>query len=916
MLPEEKARQRIDKQLTDAGWEIVARDDYVPDNAMAVKEALMKGNGESDYLLFVDNKAIAVVEAKREENPLADDVKKQAEDYAINPQDWYGLWFDGIIPLVYMANGNKIYFKNMLEKDSDYTEITEMHSPKQMLKLIKQKSRYGALPRLEKRGLRDCQYNAEIKLEESLKNGRRKNLAILATGAGKTYLACLASYRMLNYTDTSRILFLVDRNNLAKQTESEYSLFDKTEKQQPMGSLYRINRLRKESDINGDIVISTIQKLFAVLTGQAISEQDEDEEDEKNFNDDSKADNKPVQLGNNLKLSPDHFQFIIVDECHRSIYGKWKAVLDYFSGAAILGLTATPTPETDAFFNKNYIEKYTYERSVTDGVNVPFRVYRISTQVTAHGGSIKSGTTVSEKTRRTGAVATVSINSDIEYAQGALDRSIVNHEQMRTVLTAYKDAIFTDLYPYRKHQWEYVPKTLIFAKDDNHATEIVEMVKEVFGEEFDNGDIPKNFVQKITYSAGDSNALIRDLRNEKDFRIAVTVTLVATGTDVKPLEVVLFMKDVRSEVLYTQMKGRGCRKITDDKLKEVTPNADTKECYYIVDAVGVTESEKHIPKPGPDGKTKVLTLEALLEHLSHNEVSDENLVLLSHYCAAIHGRYENNPLFGRHLDSFINSYGFSPRKLAEKILDAFSDENNPLPPFNSPSDPNTERKALILPLISSISARKHLLELQKGYIVTSNDADTLLYKGFSKETAKAYIDSFEKFLNENKDSIEALRIIYNSEDTVITHSMLMDLQDKLLMENRQFSVDIIWKNYKTLDGKGEVDDLNTSTNVKALTNLIQLVRYAFKKAPRLVSIFSSYTQRFNLYCGQNQRTLTQDQQEIMKQIAEYIINDGAIDDLELNQINTDLWRTAVKGFGIPTLRAEMQSLSKFLLKAA
>ena len=236
------------------------------------------------------------IEAKREENPLADDVKKQAEDYAINPQDWYGLWYDGLIPLVYMANGNKIYFKNMLKKDSDYTEITEMHSPKQMLKFIKQRSKYGALLRLEKKGLRDCQYNAEIKLEESLKNGIRKNLAILATGAGKTYLACLASYRMLNYTDTSRILFLVDRNNLAKQTESEYSLFDKTEKQQPMGSLYRINRLRKESDINGDIVISTIQKLFAVLTGQAISEQDEDEEDEKYFNDDSKEDTTQFNL--------------------------------------------------------------------------------------------------------------------------------------------------------------------------------------------------------------------------------------------------------------------------------------------------------------------------------------------------------------------------------------------------------------------------------------------------------------------------------------------------------------------------------------------------------------------------------------------------------------------------------------------
>ena len=163
---------------------------------------------------------------------------------------------------------------------------------------------------------------------------------------------------------------------------------------------------------------------------------------------------------------------------------------------------------------------------------------------------------------------------------------------------------------------------MIFAKDDNHATQIVDCARKVFGEKFPNGEVPENFVQKITYSAGDSNALIRDLRNEKDFRIAVTVTLVATGTDVKPLEVVLFMSDVKSEVLYTQMKGRGCRVISEDKLKEITPNATTKECFYIVDAVGVTESDKHIPKPGKDGepKKKTLSLEHLIEHLAHGDL--------------------------------------------------------------------------------------------------------------------------------------------------------------------------------------------------------------------------------------------------------------------------------------------------------
>lgn len=230
MLPEEKAREKIDKQLKNAGWDVVSRNEYVPKSASAVKEALMQGNTESDYLLFVDDKAIAVLEAKREDNPLGSEVESQAENYARSPQSWYGLWYSGMIPLVYMANGRKIYFKNLLtDPDGDYVELSEMHSPKKMLQLIHQVSEYGALPRLEKRGLRDCQYDAEIKLEQSIKDGNKKDLAVLATGSGKTYLACLASYRLLNYTPAQRILFLVDRNNLARQTEAEFSQFDRTE---------------------------------------------------------------------------------------------------------------------------------------------------------------------------------------------------------------------------------------------------------------------------------------------------------------------------------------------------------------------------------------------------------------------------------------------------------------------------------------------------------------------------------------------------------------------------------------------------------------------------------------------------------------------------------------------------------------
>lgn len=915
MTPEELARVKIDKQLNDAGWDIVSRMDYMPNTASAVKEALMQGSKESDYLLFVEDKAIAVVEAKKEENPLGDDVAIQAEHYAVTPQNWYGLWFNDQIPLVYLANGKKIYFKNMLVPDSEYEEIPAMHTPKQMLKIIGKKSEYGALPRIEKKGLRDCQYNAEVSLEESFKNGKKKALAVLATGSGKTYLACLASYRLLNYTPVKRILFLVDRNNLARQTESEFSLFDRTEKQQPLSSLYQINRLKKSEDISGDVVISTIQKLFAVLTGQAITDDDEDKEDEMSFNRDNEKNVKAVELGDDLKLPSDYFQFIIVDECHRSIYGKWKAVLDYFKDSKVLGLTATPTPEAYSFFNNNVIEKYTYDDSVVDGVNVPSRVFRIKTETSIHGGTIHEGETITEKTKVTGKTTEYVATERIDYTAKQLDRSVINKNQIETVLTAYRDSIYTKLYPERTEDWRYIPKTLIFAKDDNHATQIVKSVKEVFGEKFE-GEIPDKYVQKITYSAGDSNALIRDFRVEKEFRIAITVTLVATGTDVRPLEVVFFMNDVKSDVLYTQMKGRGCRVITDDKLKEVTPNATTKECFYIVDATGVTESDHTMPKPS-DPQQKRPTLEQVLERLSHNEISDDNLKYLRDYCSTIHKRYENNALFGRHLDSFITSFEFAPRTLANIINDALA--KGELPPFISASEDNSERKQLISMLILNLAARKKLLELQKGYYAYSpENTDTVISAEFSKESARSFIETFEKYINDNKDSVEALRIIYNSENTVITYSMLCDLQDKLLAESKTFTPYQIWSNYKILDSQGAVSQLDTKQNVNALTNLIQIVRYAYRKNTVLTSLFGGYTQRFNLYCGQAQRELTYEQKEVMRRIAEYVVNDGAFTLMELNQFAPDLWKTAMIGFGYKAavLTAEMQQLSKFILKVA
>lgn len=914
LLPEQLARIKIDAQLTEAGWNIVSRDEYVPHLAQAVKEALMSGSTESDYLLFVDNKAIAVVEAKREENNLGDEVASQAEDYALNPRGMYGLWFpeEKMIPLVYLANGKKILFKNMLDPDSDYVELEKMHSPKKMLKLINKSSIYGALPRIEKKGLRDCQYDAEVAFENSLRNGKNKSLAMLATGSGKTYLACLASYRLLNYTPVNRVLFLVDRNNLAKQTESEFSTFDRTENGMTLNSLYNIKRLRREEDINGDVVISTIQKLFAVLTGNNIIDDGDGDESDDFFKDD---DIEPaIELGDNLQLPPDHFKFIVIDECHRSIYGKWRKVLEYFSGAIVLGLTATPTEEAYAFFDENIIEKYTYEDSVLDGVNVPFRIYDIETRVTAQGGEIEGGTEVTEVTKKTGAEGKTTPGTTVIYTSGALDKSVINRNQIQEVLSSYRDSIYTDLYPDREEKWEYIPKTLIFAKSDKHADEIVQAVEEVFKEKFPNNELPAGFVQKITYSAGDSTNLIKNFRIDKKFRIAVTVTLVATGTDVRPLEVVLFMADVKSDVLYTQMKGRGCRTINEDKLKEVTPNAKYKDCFYIVDAVGVTKGEKKIPHIS-HGRKKKLSLKDLLEHLSHGELSDENLALLRDYCSTIANRYKDNALFGRHLDEFITKFGFSPVYISGKIKEAL--DNDSLPEYVGPSEDNTERYALISDLIGNNEAKDKLLELQKGYVVFAPDnPDELIYKGFSIETARTFIENFEKCLIDHKDSIEALRIIYNSEPKLITYSMLCELRDMLLSVNRQYVPFFIWKNYRRIDSEGKVDELDLKHNVNALTNLIQIVRYAYQKQNRLVSLFGLFNQRFSLYVGSTNHKLTELQINIMRRIADYIVEEGAINANELNNIDTDLWREGVTAFGPVAFAAEMQMLSKFVIGVA
>ena len=884
MTPEEKARVKIDRLFAEAGWTVVNRDEYEPTmNAVAVREALLKGNLEADYFLMINGKACGVLEAKREEIDVASNmVSEQVATYAKMVPDYYQAW-QNPLPLLYKSNAKVVDFQDYRKSNVEWEEINRIHTPKEIVDMLGIDDPFAGLPILKSKGLRACQFEAITELEKSFRTGQNRALMVLATGAGKTYTACLAAYRMLAYTPMRRILFLVDRNNLGKQAEGEFGTFRLTENGEAFNTIYTVNRL-KSSTIPKDsnVVISTIQRLFSLLKGEEIVDNDDDDADDATGE---------VTLPDNPKLPHDYFDMIVIDECHRSIYGNWRKVLEYFDTARLIGLTATPIPETMAFFNNNRIVNYTLEKSIVDGVNVDNRVYRIKTEATENGGAIMQGEHVKVESRYTGKTEEVSSKETKNYSKTELNRSIVNPSQIKLILTTYRDAVYTEMFndPQREPQFEYLPKTLIFALNEAHATNIVKIAKEVFGEVCPNADMDR-YVQKITYSSGDSNELIRQFRNDRDFRIAVTCTLVATGTDVKPLEVVMFMRDVESEPLYIQMKGRGVRIIGDEQLRNVTPNALSKDCFFLVDAVGVTEHTMSIPEQGEGPDVEAITLKVLLERIAHGNLPDMYIKRLASTLSRLHNKAD-----GEQRAEFERLAHDSMDAIATRIYDAL--ESGELPPFNDINEPNNERKGLVAPVANHAKVRKYILILAAGFVSTLMPGeDTLISKGFSVEEAKDTTSAFEQYCHDHQDEIEALRILYNQNGDPITYAMLKDLENKLKMENNKFSAKQLWNSYAIVC-PDHVRRATKKEESDALTNIIQLVRYAFRQIERLDCVCTTARQYFNLWCGQWHRDISDRQKDLMSQVVDYIAANGACTNRDIRDDDKTQAAQMIAAFG-------------------
>lgn len=908
MTPEEQARVKIDRMLESAGWRVVSRNEFVANEALAVREGIMLDNKEVDYLLFLMGKAVGVLEAKREETDVnTPDVIEQAENYTRILPAWCRS-YQNPLPLIWLSNGKDYYFRDARDEDTKYKKVDKIHSPKEVVKLLGIQDRYAGLPIIQKRGLRDCQYEGIYNLERSLKEGKNRALMVLATGAGKTYLAITAAYRLLNYAQYHRVLFLVDRNNLGRQAEREFGSYRLTESGDPFNTIYGVERL-KSADIpqEANVVISTIQRLFALLSGKPVT--DDNEDDETPLDDDDGQDNAPaVELPGTPQLPRDYFDLIIIDECHRSIYSSWRTVLEYFDAAVQIGLTATPAPQTLAYFEQNRVVNYTLEKSIVDHVNVGCRTYRIKTEATENGGAILEGQNVKRETVYTGKTEEIKNTETTQYTKEELNRSVINPAQIKLILQTYKDAVYTEMFtdPQRVADFNYLPKTLIFALNEKHADNIVQIAEEVFGREHGDG-----FVQKITYTAGNTDQLIKDFCNEKRFRIAVTVTLVATGIDIKPLEVVMFMRYVKSQLLYVQMKGRGVRTVGDDVLHNVTPNAFSKDLFYLVDAVGVTEGEHTIPQPGATPQP-MPSLAELLERIAHGYVDDDYLSLLGSRLSRIDARVKEVEK-----NKFTAITGVSIHALSSRILNALDPQATAaLPPFLDVNEPNTERRALVVELANNKVARDYLLELNAGYVKTLIPGeDTLISKGFTQEEAEQAVDAFEQYIQTHKDEIEALQLIYSGKSA--NRRQLEELVKTLQDANAQFEPHRLWNSYAIVRPEQVKHFKNEEREQRnLLTNIIQLVRFAYRQIARLDTLFATASQYFNLWCGQAQRSLTAEQIDIFRHIKDYIVANGGCDIDEYMEFSGDSEsETAflLQTIGRNTLSEHLNTLAKFII---
>jgi len=874
MTPEQKARQNIDKQLTAAGWVV---QDYKAFNpganlGIAVRE-YPTDTGPADYMLIIERKPVGVIEAKPE-GVILTPIEEQSERYATSKIKWR--IDEGILPFVYESTGVETRFTDNRDPKPRSKEVFTFHKPETFADWLKEekslRGRLHDLPLLTHDGLRLCQSRAIENLEKSFKENRPRALIQMATGSGKTYTAITSVYRLLKHSKAKRVLFLVDTRNLGKQAEQEFQAYTPQDDNRKFIELYNVQRLSSGFvDPDAQVCISTIQRMYSILRGEELDESLE----ENPLTEAQVKNGRPKEVVYNAKYPVEFFDFIVIDECHRSIYNLWKQVLDYYD-AFLVGLTATPDARTYGFFKQNVVSEYSHEDAVADGVNVGYDVYTIETAITKQGSKLDANEWVDKRSRMTREKRWEQLDEDVEYAAEELDRNVVNESQIRTIVKTFKNKI-PEIFPGRTE----APKTLVFAKTDTHADDIVRIVREEFAE-------GNEFCKKITYNTENPSQTLQDFRNAYNPRIAVTVDMIATGTDVKAIECLLFMRDVKSKNYFEQMKGRGTRTLNQGDLRKVSPSASSAKTHFvIIDAVGVSKSLKTASRPlerKPSATLKNLmiqtvmgardedTLTSLANRLARldRELTDTEKERLHETAGGktlseiVHGLFDaHNP--DKQDERAVKAAG-TAEKVTEEIKKQAQEEliNEACFPFDNPK---------FRELVDTIR-REH------DQIIDSVNLDEVMFAGFdeeSKEKAKATVETFKEFLEKNKDEIAALQIFYSQpyQRRKLTFKMIKELAESLKQPPYSLSPERVWLAYKAIEG----DKVKGENERKTLTDIVSLVRHAVGADEELKPYQAIVEERFQTWLDriQKERELTKEQIEWLTMIKEHIATSLEVD---------------------------------------
>jgi type I restriction enzyme, R subunit len=889
MTPETEARKQIDQKLEQAGWIIqdVKRLDLSAGLGIAVRE-YPTDTGPADYVLFVNRTAFGVIEAKKDsagENLTA--TETQTERYATAKIKWR----KGNTPLRFLfeATGQIIRFTDNSDPAPRSREVFHFFKPEQLAEWISQPDTLRhrlteSLPSLPERNLRDCQIGAVTGLEKSLTQNKPRALIHMATGAGKTFTAITAVYRLLKFGGARRILFLVDTRNLGKQAHQEFMAYTPPDDGRKFTELYNVQRLVSSNiDPHAQVCISTIQRMYSILSGEPIDESAED----VSLNEVQQTSKQAKHVRYNPAIPIEEFDFIIIDECHRSIYNLWKQVLDYFD-AFLIGLTATPDKRTFGFFNENIVAEYSYEDSVADGVNVGYDVFEIATEITQKGAELKAREWVDHRDRQTRKKRWGETEEDNVYTGRELDRSVVNTSQIRQVIQAMKTAVETQIFPSRSE----TPKTLIFAKTDSHADDIINIVRELYGQ-------GNAFCKKVTYrSEEDADSILSSFRNDYNPRIAVTVDMIATGTDVKPLEVLLFMRDVRSKGYYEQMKGRGVRSLDADSLKRVSNSAEgAKARFVLIDAVGVEKSCKTESRPLE--KKPSIALMSLLQGVAMGSRDDDTVLSLANRLVRLNKQLDDKAK--TRIEKF--SGGVSVGELGKALIKALDPDaiirtalatakTNGITRSEDtllPSEIEAARASRVADACSPFDKPELRDEIESArrereQVIDHINLDQVSFAGFSEQAekqAKSVIQRFTDYIRQHKGEIAALDFFYQQpyQRRALTFDMIEELHEQMSRPPLLLTTERLWSAYARV----HESKVKGATSRRQLTDLISLLRFALGldgESAELKPFADEVDRRFKAWIfrhnAQRSTSFTPEQTEWLRLIKEHIANSCSI----------------------------------------